>query len=449
MASAQPVVIARAGGFAGKRAIGRAPDDAELAARVLLQLRALAEDALGETITDAVVAVPAHFDDAQRQAMRDAARLAGFDVLRLVNEPTAAALAYSAGASASVQRVAACVLDEGSFDVSIVELRGGVIRVCATAGDAIAGGAAAAALALCRAALSDAGLIAGAIDEVLLVGAADDASVRAALTALFGRAPSAHIDPDAAVAIGAAREAGVLTGEVQEVLVFEVVPLSLGIETAGGVFTRLIPRNTALPARATAVFSTTLDNQSAVDIHVLQGEREMAADNSSLAHFELTGIPPAPRGAPKIEVAFELDAAGVLGVSARDTDAGPATGVTVAVRSLGALSEGDVQHLVNESLEMAPADQRRRAFAEARNRGEGLLYSSEKAMEEFRGVLSDDERELLAAELAACRIALDRDDLAAVEDAVARLEAAARQLGEAIDAAADPLPDPLPETSGT
>jgi molecular chaperone DnaK len=230
----------------------------------------------------------------------------------------------------------------------------------------------------------------------------------------------------------------VLTGEVEEVLLLDVTPLSLGIETAGGVFYRLIPRNTAIPARATEVFSTTIDNQPFVDVHVLQGEREMAADNKSLAHFELTGIPPAPRGVPKIEVSFDIDADGVLSVSARDHGTGRNTHITVSPTT--GLSDLDIERLVSESAEMAEADLVRRALAEARNKGEGLLYSSEKAMEEFGALLPDEERDFLATELTECRTALEGDDLTLVQDAVARLEVSAQRIGEAIYAAADQSP---------
>jgi len=243
------------------------------------------------------------------------------------------------------------------------------------------------------------------------------------------------VNPDEVVAVGAAIQAGVLTGEVEEVLLLDVTPLSLGVETAGGVFTRLIMRNTALPARATEIFSTTVDNQPFVNVHVMQGEREMSGDNKSLAHFELTGIPPAPRGVPKIEVAFDIDADGVLSVNARDHGTGRTHNVIVTPTT--GLSEEDIERLVAEAAEMAESDKLRRALAEARNKGEGLLYSSEKAMAEFGQILPEDEREFLNLELAECRAGLEADDLASVQDAVARLEVSAQRIGEAIYAAAE------------
>ncbi|HWU86657.1 MAG TPA: molecular chaperone DnaK [Kofleriaceae bacterium] len=515
-------VVSAENGDAHIRIRGRDYSPPEISALVLQKMRQTAEDWIGEPVTEAVITVPAYFDDAQRQATKDAGRIAGLNVLRIVNEPTAAALAYGVETE-SAQRVAVYDLGGGTFDISILELDDGVFRVRSTAGDTFLGGedfdnaivehlltaftqqnegmdlrgdrmalqrlkeaAERAKIELssgfqteinlpfiaagpegprhlqlvfqrheleslveplvqqtlepCRRALADAGVEARDIDVVILVGGQTRMPrIQALVAEMFGKEASRRVNPDEVVAVGAAIQGGVLTGEVQEVLLLDVTPLSLGVETAGGVFTRLIPRNTALPARATEVFSTTVDNQPFVDIHVLQGEREMAADNKSLAHFELTGIPPAPRGVPKIEVAFDIDADGVLSVSARDHGTGRNTRVTVTPTT--GLSDVDIERLIAESYEMADADQIRRALAEARNKGEGLLYSSEKAMEEFGGLLPDEERELLAAELAECRAALEGDDLALVQDAVARLEVSAQRIGEAIYAAA--------ETSGT
>jgi molecular chaperone DnaK len=442
-------------------------------------------------------------------------------VLRIVNEPTAAALAYGVETEGA-QRIAVYDLGGGTFDVSILELSDGVFRVRSTAGDTFLGGedfdnaivehlltaftamndgmdlrgdrmalqrlkeaaerakielssgmrteinlpfiAAAVEgprhlqLALerheleglveplvhatfepCRRALDDAGMTAADLDVVILVGGQTRMPrIQTLVAELFGKEPSRRVNPDEVVAIGAAIQGGVLTGEVQEVLLLDVTPLSLGIETMGGVFTQLIARNTALPARATEVFSTTVDNQPFVNVHVLQGERQMAADNKSLANFELTGIPPSPRGVPKIEVAFDIDADGVLSVSARDHGTGRVQRVTVTPTT--GLSEGDIERLVAEAVEMADADVTRRQLVEARNKGEGLLYSSEKAMEEFGGLLPDAEREFLVGELSECRAAIEGEDLMLVQDAVARLEVSAQRIGEAIYAAADPAP---------
>jgi molecular chaperone DnaK len=288
----------------------------------------------------------------------------------------------------------------------------------------------------CRRALDDAGFTADDIDVVILVGGQTRMPrVHTVVAEMFGKEASRRVNPDEVVAVGAAVQAGVLTGEVQEVLLLDVTPLSLGVETMGGVFTRLIQRNTSLPARATEIFSTTIDNQPFVNVHVLQGEREMADDNKSLAHFELTGIPPAPRGVPKIEVAFDIDADGVLSVSARDHGTGRVQ--TVVVQPTTGLSDNDIEQLVLESEQMQDDDAIRRLIVEARNKAEGLFYSSDKAMAEFGTLLVSEEREMLQAELAELRVAIAGDDLAVVEDAVARLEVAAQRIGEAIYAAAD------------
>jgi molecular chaperone DnaK len=512
-------VVAAPNGDAHVRVRGRDYSPPEVSAIVLQKMRQTAQDWLGEDVTEAVITVPAYFDDAQRQATKDAGRIAGLNVLRIVNEPTAAALAYGVETQGAA-RVAVYDLGGGTFDISILELDNGVFRVRSTSGDTFLGGEdfdnaivehmlaafatqndgmdlrgervalqrlkeaaerakielssalttevnlpflaagadgqprhlmmtmerpalealveplVQATLDPCRRALGDAGLTSRDIDVVILVGGQTRMPrVHTLVAEMFGKEASRRVNPDEVVAVGAAIQAGVLTGEVQEVLLLDVTPLSLGIETMGGVFTRLIPRNTALPARATEIFSTTIDNQPFVNVHVLQGEREMADDNKSLAHFELTGIPPAPRGVPKIEVAFDIDADGVLNVSARDHGTGRVHNVTVQPTT--GLTDDDIERLVVESTEMQDHDAVRRLLVEARNKAEGLFYSSDKAMAEFGPMIAPEEREFLTGELEECRQALESDDLALVEDAVARLEVAAQRIGEAIYAAAD------------
>ncbi|HNU69916.1 MAG TPA: molecular chaperone DnaK, partial [Myxococcota bacterium] len=461
---------------------GRSYSPPEISAIILKKMKEFAEEYLGETVTEAVITVPAYFDDAQRQATRDAGRIAGLDVKRIINEPTAAALAYGLSKRSS-GRVAVYDLGGGTFDISIMELGDGVFQVRTTHGDTFLGGedvdsrivdmladefermygvdlrsdvvalqrlrdasekakidlSAAREVDInlpfiyaddsgpkhlqikltraqlealceeliertldhCRQALADAGMKASDLDEVLLVGGMTKMPlVQQRVTSFFGTQASRNVNPDEAVGVGAAIQAGIIQGDVGDVVLLDVVPLSLGIETQGGMFTKLIERNTAIPCSTTEVFTTAEDYQPMVNIHVLQGERPMARDNKSLARFELIGIPPARRGIPKVEVSFEVDVNGILSVSARDLGTGNVQ--TVRVRPTSGLSERDIERIINEAEDSSREDDKRQEVANLKNRADGLMYTTERSLEEFLNYLTDDEVAAINADLEAC-----------------------------------------------
>jgi molecular chaperone DnaK len=500
------------------RVRGRTYSPPEVSAMVLNKMRQTAEDYLGESVGEAVITVPAYFDDAQRQATSDAGRIAGLEVLRIINEPTAAALAYGKEAQAA-ERVVVYDLGGGTFDVSILELSGGIFRVRATSGDTFLGGedfdnaivqhllalfagandgmdlrgdkialqrlkeAAEKAkhelssatqteinlpflsagdggprhlqceigrseleqlveplvqrtLDPCRQALDDIGMQPSDIDVIVLVGGQTRMPrVHEVVEEFFGKEAHRGVNPDEVVAVGAAIQAAVLTGEVQEVLLLDVTPLSLGVETAGGVYTRLIERNSAIPTRATEIFSTAVDNQDFVNVHVLQGEREMAIDNRSLANFELVGIPPAPRGVPRIEVAFDIDANGILTVSAKDLGTNREQSVNVVATS--GLGEDEIARIVAEAEESAEQDEVRRELAAAKLQTEALIYTSQRALDGYGDVLEAEDRDSLEAQISAAREALEAGDLTALEGVRATLEQSAHRIGEVLYAAAE------------
>jgi molecular chaperone DnaK len=484
----------------------------EVSALVVGRLREIAESFLGEPVTEAIVTVPAYFDDAQRQATKDAGKIAGLEVLRIINEPTAAALAYGLDKTKS-GTIAVYDLGGGTFDVSILEIGDGVFEVKSTNGDTFLGGedfdmrlvsyladefqkeqginlrndklalqrlkeaAEKAKIELssttqteinlpfitadqtgpkhltmkltrakfealvddlvqktvepCRKALKDAGLTAAEIGEVVLVGGMSRMpKVQEVVKQLFGKEPHKGVNPDEVVAIGAAIQAGVLQGDVKDVLLLDVTPLSLGIETLGGVFTRIIDRNTTIPTKKSQVFSTAEDNQNAVTIRVFQGEREMAADNKVLGQFDLMGIPPSPRGMPQIEVTFDIDANGIVNVSAKDKATGKEQ--QIRIQASGGLSEADIQKMVKDAEANAAEDKKRREAVDAKNHADALVHSTEKALAEHGSKVEEPERRAIEDALADLKEALKGDDAEAIKAKTNTVAQASMKLGEAM-----------------
>ena len=505
-------IIAGDNGDAWVESRGKKYSPSQISAFILTKMKETAEAYLGEKVAQAVITVPAYFNDSQRQATKDAGRIAGLEVLRIINEPTAAALAYGLEKK-KTGTIAVYDLGGGTFDISILEIGDGVFEVKSTNGDTFLGGedfdkeildylagefkketgidlrndrlalqrlkeaAEKAKIELssamqtevnlpfitadqtgpkhlvrklsramleslvdkliqktiepCRQALKDAGVTAGEIDEVVLVGGMTRMpKVVETVKQFFGRDPHQGVNPDEVVAVGAAIQGGVLKGDVKDVLLLDVTPLSLGIETLGGVFTRLIDRNTTIPTKKSNVFSTAEDNQQAVTIRVFQGEREMAADSKLLGQFDLMGIPPAPRGVPQIEVTFDIDANGIVNVSAKDKATGKEQ--QIRIQASGGLSEADIQKMVKDAEAHAAEDKKRREAVEAKNHGEALVHTTEKQLKEYGDKAPPADKQAVEQAVAALKEALKGDDAAAIKAKTDALAQAAMKLGEAM-----------------